>query len=91
MVLGIVMMSAMVPTMIGLNEATKGTRDQEENRRSSARKQRCHLVATCEVNRSTQHQREQVHDARVYVGRDGNVSIVMQLKDQSPHSRVSDL
>jgi hypothetical protein len=74
MVLGIVMMTAMVPTIIGLNEATKGTRDQENNRKDTARKQRCHLVAMCEVNKGTQTQREQVHNARVYVGRDGNVS-----------------
>jgi hypothetical protein len=68
------MMTAMVPTIIGLNEATKGTRDQENNRKDTARKQRCHLVAMCEVNKGTQTQREQVHNARVYVGRDGNVS-----------------
>lgn len=79
MVLGIVMMTAMLPTMIGLNEASKSTRDQEESRRSSARKQRCHLVATCSLNQGTQSQREQVHNARVYVGRDGKVSIVTEL------------
>lgn len=74
------MMTAMVPTIMGLNEASKGTRDQENSRKNTARKQRCHLVAMCEVNKGTQTQREQVHNARVYVGRDGNVSIVKQLK-----------
>lgn len=74
------MMTAMVPTIMGLNEASKGTRDQENSRKNTARKQRCHLVAMCEVNKGTQTQREQVHNARVYVGRDGNVSIVTQLK-----------
>ncbi|CAG8900208.1 unnamed protein product [Penicillium egyptiacum] len=78
MVLGIVMMTAMVPTIIGLNEASKGTRDQENNRKNTARKQRCHLVAMCEVNKGTQTQREQVHNARVYVGRDGNLYITKQ-------------
>lgn len=80
MVLGIVMMTAMLPTMIGLNEASKGTRDQEDSRRNTARKQRCHLVAMCSLSQGTQSQREQVHNARVYVGRDGKVSIVTELK-----------
>ena len=76
-------MTAMVPTIMGLNEATKGTRDQENSRKNTARKQRCHLVAMCEVNKGTQTQREQVHNARVYVGRDGNVSILKQLKAEN--------
>ncbi|KAJ5319325.1 uncharacterized protein N7506_012029 [Penicillium brevicompactum] len=75
MVLGIVMMTAMLPTMIGLNEASKGTRDQEDSRRNTARKQRCHLVAMCSLSQGTQSQREQVHNARVYVGRDGKLYI----------------
>ncbi|KAJ5104438.1 hypothetical protein NUU61_001785 [Penicillium alfredii] len=75
MVLGVVMMSAMLPTMIGLNEATQGARNQEEDRRDSARKQRCHLLATCSLNQGTSDQREQVHNARVYVGQDGNLYI----------------
>lgn len=74
MVLGVVMIATMLPTMIGLNEATSGTRDQEENRRTSARKQRCHLVATCGLEQGTQRQREQIHNAKVYVGADGKVS-----------------
>jgi len=73
-------MTAMLPTMYGLNEASKSTRDQEDSRRSTARKQRCHLVAMCSLSQGTQSQREQVHNARVYVGREGKVSIVTQLK-----------
>lgn len=76
MVLGIVMMTAMLPTMYGLNESSKATRDQEDSRRSTSRKQRCHLVAMCAITQGTQSQREQVQNARVYVGRDGKVSIV---------------
>ncbi|KAJ6049874.1 hypothetical protein N7444_006590 [Penicillium canescens] len=75
MVLGIVMMASMLPTMIGLNEATQGTRDQEENRKTSARKQRCHLVATCALSQGTESQRGQVQNARVYVGQDGKLYI----------------
>lgn len=67
------MMSAMLPTMIGLNEATSGARNQEESRRDSARKQRCHFVATCSIDQGNQRKREQVHDAKVYVGSDGKV------------------
>lgn len=73
MVLGIAMMSAMLPTMIGLNEATSSTHDREESRRDSSRKQRCHIVATCSLNQGNQRQREQVHNAKVYVGLDGKV------------------
>lgn len=73
MVLGIAMMSAMLPTMIGLNEATSGARDREESRRDSSRKQRCHLVATCSLDQGNQRQREQVQNAKVYVGSDGKV------------------
>lgn len=80
MVLGVVMMASMLPTMIGLNEATQGTRDQEENRKISARKQRCHLVATCSLSQGTESQRAQVQNARVYVGQDGKVSIVTHKK-----------
>lgn len=82
MVLGVVMMASMLPTMIGLNEATQGTRDQEENRKTSARKQRCHLVATCALSQGTENQRAQVQNARVYVGQDGKVSIVMHTKQR---------
>lgn len=89
MVLGIVMMTAMVPTIMGLNEATKGTRDQENSRKNTARKQRCHLVAMCEVNKGTQTQREQVHNARVYVGRDGNVSIIKSPKAEKKKEKKS--
>ncbi|KAJ5090197.1 hypothetical protein N7532_008881 [Penicillium argentinense] len=66
-------MAAMLPTMIGLNEATQGTRDQEENRRTTERKQRCHLVATCSHTQGTPELRQQVQNAKVYVGLDGKL------------------
>lgn len=68
------MMAAMLPTMIGINEATQSTRDQEENRRNSNRKQRCHLVATCSLKQGTPELRSQVHNAKVQVGLDRKVS-----------------
>lgn len=74
MVIGIVMMAAMLPTMIGLNEATQGSRDAEEGRRNEARKQRGHLVATCALTQGTPKMRQQVHNAQVQVGLDGKVS-----------------
>lgn len=73
MVFGLVMMSAMVPTMIGLNEATKGTRDHEESRKAESRNTRSHLVATCDVDEGSQAHREQVHNARIYLGQDQKV------------------
>jgi hypothetical protein len=79
MVLGIAMMAAMLPTMIGLNEATQGARDQDENRRNTNRKQRCHLVATCSLDQGTPELRSQVHNAQIQVGLDRKVSSVMQV------------
>lgn len=78
MVLGIAMMAAMLPTMIGLNEATQGARDQDENRRNTNRKQRCHLVATCSLDQGTPELRSQVHNAQVQVGLDRKVSVIVQ-------------
>ena len=78
MVLGVVMMSAMLPTMIGLNEATQGSRQQEEDRQKTERKQRSHLVATCSLSQGTPEMRQQVQNAKVMVGQDGKVSSVMQ-------------
>jgi hypothetical protein len=68
------MTAAMLPTMIGLNEATQGSRQHEEDRVNNARKQRTHLVATVSLNQGTQEQRQQIHNATVQVGRDGKVS-----------------
>ncbi|KAJ5921285.1 hypothetical protein N7466_009611 [Penicillium verhagenii] len=75
MVIGIVMMAAMLPTMIGLNEATQGGRDAEESRRNDARRQRGHLVATCALTQGTPKMRQQVHNAQVQVGLDGKLYI----------------
>jgi hypothetical protein len=73
MVLGIVMMAAMVPTMIGVNEETKGTRDNEEQRRKNARTQRSHLLVQCPSYEGPLQQRMAVHNAQVYLGADGKV------------------
>lgn len=74
MVLGVIMMATMLPTMIGLNEATQGSRDQEENRRTTERKQRVHLLATCSLSQGTPELRQQIQNAKVYVGLDGKAS-----------------
>ncbi|KAJ5756137.1 hypothetical protein N7533_005680 [Penicillium manginii] len=66
MVLGVIMMATMLPTMIGLNEATQGSRDQEENRRTTERKQRVHLLATCSLSQGTPELRQQIQNAKVY-------------------------
>lgn len=73
MVFSLVMMSTLVPTIIGLNEATKGARDQEENRRAESRSRRCHLIATCEGSTESPTQRQQVHNAKVYLDKDYKV------------------
>ncbi|KAJ5280692.1 hypothetical protein N7478_006064 [Penicillium angulare] len=68
-------MGAMLPTMIGLNQATQGSRDQEEARSNEARKQRGHLVAICALTQGTPKMRQQVHNGRVQVGLDGKLYI----------------
>ena len=70
------MMAAMLPTMVGLNEASQHTRDHETNRQQSSRKQRCHLVASCALTQGTTAQREQIQNARVYVGPEGRVRML---------------
>ncbi|KAJ5811665.1 hypothetical protein N7474_007966 [Penicillium riverlandense] len=84
MVIGIAMMSAMLPTMIGLNEATKGSRDREESHKADALNTRTHLIATCDADEGSQVQREQVHNAKVYLGQDGKIYITKQ-----PNSTLS--
>lgn len=79
MVFGLIALSAMTPTMIGLNQATQNTRDGEEERREAARRQRCNLLATCDAREGTLEQRKQVHNAKVYLGPDGNVSPLFYL------------
>lgn len=76
MVLGIAMMATMLPTMIGLNQASQHMRDSEDNRKESSRKQRCHLLVNCSVNQGTTEQREQIHNAMVYVGPENRVSLL---------------
>ncbi|PYH34433.1 uncharacterized protein BO87DRAFT_386426 [Aspergillus neoniger CBS 115656] len=75
MVLGIAMMATMLPTMIGLNQASQHMRDSEDNRKESSRKQRCHLLVNCSVNQGTTEQREQIHNAMVYVGPENRLYI----------------
>ncbi|KAJ5899731.1 hypothetical protein N7495_004475 [Penicillium taxi] len=75
MVLGVVMIATMLPTMIGLNQATQSTRDQEEDRRANARKTRTHLMATCTLDQGTLEQRKEIHNAHVQVGLDGKLYI----------------
>lgn len=73
MVIGIFMMTAMVPTIIGVNEASKGTQDHEQRRRDSARQQRCNLSVQCMPLDGTLQQRLAVQNAKVYLGSDGKV------------------
>lgn len=63
-------MTAMVPTIIGVNEASKGTRDHEDRRRENARKQRCHLSAQCMPLDGSLEQRSAIHNAKICLGPD---------------------
>ncbi|KAE8413814.1 hypothetical protein BDV36DRAFT_299596 [Aspergillus pseudocaelatus] len=75
MVIGIAMMSAMVPTIIGLNEATKGARESEDKRKANEKKARFHLVATCDIDADLESRRQEVHNANVYLGSDKKLYI----------------
>ncbi|KAF7626185.1 hypothetical protein AFCA_013214 [Aspergillus flavus] len=75
MVIGIAMMSAMVPTIIGLNEATKGARESEDKRRENEKKSRFHLVAACDIDADSESRRQEVHNASVYLGSDKRLYI----------------
>ncbi|PIG86957.1 hypothetical protein AARAC_004722 [Aspergillus arachidicola] len=75
MVIGIAMMSAMVPTIIGLNEATKGARESEDKRRENEKKSRFHLVAACDIDAESESRRQEVHNASVYLGSDKKLYI----------------
>ncbi|KAJ5524173.1 hypothetical protein N7494_010823 [Penicillium frequentans] len=82
MVFGIFLMTAMVPTIIGVNEATKGTRDHEDHRRENARKQRCHLSAQCMPLDGTLEQRSAIHNAKICLGPDKKVYITKRPNSQ---------
>lgn len=69
------MMSAMVPTIIGLNEATKGARESEDKRRENEKKSRFHLVAACDIDADSESRRQEVHNASVYLGSDKRLYI----------------
>lgn len=74
MVLGIFLITAMVPTMIGVNEASKDTRDHEERRRASARRQRTHLSVQCMSYDRLPQQGQAINNAQVYLCADRKVS-----------------
>ncbi|KAB8216190.1 hypothetical protein BDV33DRAFT_233666 [Aspergillus novoparasiticus] len=79
MVIGIAMMSAMVPTIIGLNEATKGARESEDKRRENEKKSRFHLVAACDIGADSESRRQEVHNASVYLGSDKKLTPHLKL------------
>ncbi|GAB1216035.1 hypothetical protein ATERTT37_005236 [Aspergillus terreus] len=75
MVIGVAMMAAMVPTVYGLNEASKGAQNSENKRRETTRKTRCHLTAQCDFDTGTLNQRQEVHNARIYLDSDNQMYI----------------
>ncbi|KAF9886118.1 hypothetical protein FE257_012053 [Aspergillus nanangensis] len=75
MVIGVAMMAAMIPTVYGLNEASKGAQDSEKKRRENTRKRRSHLVAECDFDTGTLKQRQEVHNAKIYLDSDNKMYI----------------
>ncbi|KAF9252168.1 hypothetical protein DTO013E5_809 [Penicillium roqueforti] len=72
----------MVPTIIGVNEASKGTRDHEERRRESARQERCYLSVQCMPSNGLLPQSLAIHNARVYLGADKKMYITKSTDSQ---------
>lgn len=77
------MMSAMVPTIIGLNEATKGARESEDKRKENEKKTRFHLVATCDIDADSESRRQEVHNANVFLGSDKKVRKALLVEDRT--------
>ncbi|KAL3490441.1 hypothetical protein BJX62DRAFT_238076 [Aspergillus germanicus] len=75
MVLGIAMIATTIPTIFGLNEASNAMRDREKNTKESARKTRFSLCAVCDASEGSIHERQQVHNSQVYLGRDRKLYI----------------
>ena len=74
MVFGIFVMTAMIPTIIGVNEASKGTRDHEKQRKEGARQKRCKLLAECSMHIDETLRRPLSLDgAHLYLGPHGKV------------------
>ncbi|KAL4916348.1 hypothetical protein BDW62DRAFT_212063 [Aspergillus aurantiobrunneus] len=86
MVVGIALMAAMVPTVYGLGEASnKRNQDQQNERKDDKQEERYHLLTVCRSSSVPQHQRDQVHNARVYLSTDGKMYITQHpVQDMVP-------
>ncbi|KAF7136904.1 hypothetical protein CNMCM5793_006519 [Aspergillus hiratsukae] len=71
MVLGLALMGAMAPAMINMNQSSKGL----EAGRQHAKRQRGHLLAECYTKEETPEQRDQLHNAQVYLDEDGKLYV----------------
>lgn len=70
MVIGVAMMAAMVPTVYGLSEASQ---NNKRERYEGDLPERYHLITTCDLPSVPQHQKAQIHNAKIYLGVDGRV------------------
>ncbi|OKL59165.1 hypothetical protein UA08_05812 [Talaromyces atroroseus] len=74
MVIGVAMMAAMVPTVYAVGEASnRKDKGKEQNR--DDQEERYHLITKCHLPSVPQHQKAQVHNARVYLDLDGRIYI----------------
>lgn len=69
MVLGLALMGTIAPAMINMDQSSSSP----ESARQHAKRQRGHLLAECYTNEETPEQRDQLHNARVYLDEDGKV------------------
>lgn len=72
-------MSAMIPTIYGLNEASRGAQDSEQKRKDNMRKTPFHVLSTCDLLAGEEDERAQVHNARLFLGSDHKVPLAPPL------------
>jgi hypothetical protein len=73
MVIGVAMMAAMVPTVYALGEASNRNQNKEKDQTKDDQEERYHLITKCHSPSVPQHQKAQIHNARVFLATDGRV------------------
>ncbi|RHZ43744.1 uncharacterized protein CDV56_101862 [Aspergillus thermomutatus] len=71
MVLGLALMGVMAPAIMNMDQSSKSP----EAGRQHAKRQRGHLLAQCYTSEETPEQRDQLHNAQVYLEEDGKLYV----------------
>ncbi|KAI9811741.1 MAG: hypothetical protein M1827_005286 [Pycnora praestabilis] len=86
MVFGLLMMATAVPTVVGVNEATRSTKDREKREEREERCRKCHLIAEIEEGgRYSEEVKRSVNEKGVVL-RDGK--LYLESPDSTPAQRL---